>query len=384
MQTEPIITPTAIRHTFAEQGRIYIDQLSRRNRKRAKPATLAAYESYLRTHIIPGIGDLELSTFGNAALKLFVQTLIEKKLSPKSIQEIAAFARGIVLSAVDHEGEPLYARTWRLDFVDAPPVLNQRQPTITKDKLQDALRVRHAYTDKYRIIVGLLAATGVRVGELVALRCGDDGEHSGWNQTDSSLIIRTSLWRGEEQKPKTLSSIRKVDLSEPVNAMLAEYVKRTNKKPGDYLFATRNGTPLSPSSLRKYVLVPLGIPGFHSLRRWRVSYLKSIGIPDSLLKSWIGHSSNGSDITARYDKSADDKQWRHEWANKVGIGFDLPPFESGHPAPSSTKKPNPVNLPRFLRTTTQPNVAEPVEQTFQATDDDLDPLFFAPPAQEQA
>src|SRR5580704_8428821 len=220
MQTEPIITPTVVPHTFAEQGRIYIDQLSTRNRKRAKPATLAAYESYLRTHIIPGLGNLELSTFGNAALKSFVQTLIEKKLSPKSIQEIAAFARGIVLSAVDAEGEPVYQRTWRLDFVDAPMVVNQRQPTITKNKLQDALRVRHTKTDKYRVVVALLAATGVRVGELVALRCGDDGEHSGWDQDNSLLAIHTSMWRQKEQRPKTLSSIRKVDLSQPVNAML--------------------------------------------------------------------------------------------------------------------------------------------------------------------
>jgi integrase len=378
MQTEPIITPTAVPHTFADQGRIYIDQLRTRNRKRAKPATLAAYESYLRTHIIPGIGNLELSTFGNAALKSFVQTLIDKTLSPKSIQEITAFARGIVLSAVDAEGEPLYQRTWRLDFVDAPVVVNQRQPTITKEQLQDALRVRHAYTDKYRIIVALLAASGIRVGELVALRVGDDGEHSGWDEQNSLLSIHTSLWQNKEQKPKTLSSLREVDLSHPVNAMLVEYVKAANKNPGDYLFATKNGTPLSPTSLRKYALAPLGIPGFHSLRRWRVSYLKFIGTPESLLKSWIGHSSNGSDITSRYDFSASDKVWKQDWANRVEIGFDLPTFESGHPAPSPTKKPNPANLPKFLRTTTRPTVAETVEPMFQATDDDLDPLFFAP------
>ncbi len=378
MQTEPIITPPAIRHTFAEQGRIYIDQLRTRNRKRAKPATLAAYESYLRTHIIPGIGDMELSAFGNAALKSFVQTLIEKKLSPKSIQEITAFARSIVLSAVNSEGEPVYQRTWRLDFVDAPPVLNQRQPTITKDKLQDALRVRHAYTDKYRVIVALLAATGIRVGELVAIRCGDDGEHSGWNQTDSSLIIRTSLWRGEEQKPKTLSSIRDVDLSEPVNAMLAEYVKRTNKKPGDYLFASRNGTPVSPTTLRKYGLIPLGIPGFHSLRRWRVSYLKSIGTPDSLLKSWIGHST-GNDITSRYDFSASDKAWKQDWANRLGIGFDLPTLTPGHPAPRITKKNKLKPKPKSFHS---PNTASSTEPTYAANNADLDEFFFAPVAEE--
>jgi hypothetical protein len=59
------------------------------------------------------------------------------------------------LSAVDAEGEPLYSRTWRLDFVDAPPVVNQRQPTITKQQLQDALRVRHSHTDKYRVIIAV-------------------------------------------------------------------------------------------------------------------------------------------------------------------------------------------------------------------------------------
>jgi integrase len=379
MQTEPIITPTVVPHTFAEQGRIYIDQLSTRNRKRAKPATLAAYESYLRTHIIPGLGNLELSTFGNAALKSFVQTLIEKKLSPKSIQEIAAFARGIVLSAVDAEGEPVYQRTWRLDFVDAPMVVNQRQPTITKDKLQDALRVRHTKTDKYRVVVALLAATGIRVGELVALRCGDDGEHSGWDQDNSLLAIHTSLWRQKEQRPKTLGSIREVDLSQPVNAMLAEYVKRTKKKPGEYLFASRNGTPVSPTTLRKYGLIPLGIPGFHSLRRWRVSYLKSIEIPDSLLKRWIGHSSSANDITARYDKSGDDKQRRQEWANKVGIGFDLPALTMGHPAPQPTKKnklkpkPKPFHMLEITSTT---------EPAYLANNTDLDEFFFAPVAEE--
>jgi integrase len=378
MQTEPIITPTAIHHTFAEQGRIYIDLLSTRNRKRAKPATLAAYESYLRTHIIPGLGNLELSTFGNAALKSFVQTLIEKKLSPKSIQEITAFARGIVLSAVDAEGEPVYQRTWRLDFVDAPPVVAQRQPTITKQQLQDALRVRHAYTDKYRIIVALLAASGIRVGELVALRVGDDGEHSGWDQDNSLLAIHTSLWQQKEQRPKTLSSIREVDLSQPVNAMLVEYVKAANKNPGDNLFATKNGTPLSPTSLRKYALAPLGIPGFHSLRRWRVSYLKSIGTPESLLKSWIGHS-NGSDITGRYDKSADDKQWRHEWANKVGIGYDLPTLTTGRPAPRITKRINSKTRPKTFDTL---NIASTTEPTYAANNQDLDPFFYSTPVAE--
>jgi integrase len=98
--------------------------------------------------------------------------------------------------------------------------------------IKEAMRVRNAPTDKYRTIVALLLASGIRVGELVALRCGDDGEHSGWNQENSALAIRTTLWNGVEQSPKTLASIRMVDLSAPVNEMLAAYAKALNKNRG--------------------------------------------------------------------------------------------------------------------------------------------------------
>jgi hypothetical protein len=211
---------------------------------------------------------------------------------------------------------------------------------------------------------------------------GDDGEHSGWDPQNSLLTIQTSLWNGVEQKPKTQSSIRSVDLSVPVNAMLAAYAKALNKNPGDYLFSTKRGTPLRPSSLTTYALVPLGIPGFHSARRWRVTYLKTIGTPDSLLKYWLGHSAGNditarNDVTARYDKSCDDHEWRQSWANRCGIGFELPEFcKSGHPAPRGIKsaithKPTPES----------PDVAEPPvpSEAYVAEDSDLDDFFRATP-----
>jgi integrase len=384
---------------FATQGRVYIDRLKTRNRRPIKPATVAAFEGYLRNHVVPSIGTTELESFKNGALKAFVQTLVDKKLSPKSIAEISAFTRSIVASVLDADGNQVYPRSWNQDFVDAPPIVGQRQPTITKEQLKEALTVRHTGTDKHRIIVALLAATGIRVGELVALRVGDDDEHSGWDQQNSLLAIRTSLWRGVEQRPKTLASIRMVDLSTPVNEMLVAFAKATNKKPGDYLFSSRTGRPLSPGSLRKKVLDPLGIPGFHSCRRWRVSYLKTVGTPDSLLKAWIGHSHGnqscekgtwGNDITALYDKSAEDKQWRRTVVNRVGIGFELPELCSGHPAPviASTPRvvstPSAISTPRATKSLKHPKAvieaapADTLEQivSYQANDDDLPAMLF--------
>ena len=125
---------------FATQGRIHIDRLKIRNRRPIKPASIAAFESYLRNHVVPHIGQVELESFNNGALKSFVQTLIDKKLSPKSITEISAFVRSIVASVLDGNGNRVYTRVWNLDFVDAPPVRKQRQPTVTKEFLQAILR----------------------------------------------------------------------------------------------------------------------------------------------------------------------------------------------------------------------------------------------------
>jgi integrase len=268
----------------------------------------------------------------------------------------------IIKSAQDENGDPMYVRNWNRDFIleNVPDVRDQHQPTCTKEMIKEALRLRHASTDKYGVIIALLLASGIRIGELLALRCSDDGEHSGWDQENSLLAIRSSLWRSLEQKPKTASSIRKVDLSTPVSEMIAAYA--ANKCPGDYLFATRNKTPFTSHGLHQQALIPLGIPSFHSMRRWRVSYLKMIGTPEPLLKAWIGHSS-GNDITARYDISADDKEWRQTWANKCGIGFDLPEIvKPGDPRPHTRVKHAPPAQPVTITT-------EPIRYT--ATDDDL-------------
>ena len=352
---------------FATQGRVYIDRLKTRNRRPIRAATVAAFEGYLRNHVVPSIGTTELGSFSNGALKAFVQTLMNKGLSPKSIAEISAFTRSIVASVLDADGNEIYPRTWNQEFVDAPPIVRQHQPVCTKEMIKEALRVRHARTDKHRVLIALLLASGIRVGELVALRVGDDGEYSGWDQEKSLLAIRTSLWRGKEQKPKTPASIRMVDLSAPVNEMLAAHVETANKKPGDYLFSSRTGRPLSPGSLRKTVLEPFGIPGFHSARRWRTTWLKQAGTPETLLKFWLGHSS-GKDITARYDKSADDKEWRRATVNRVGIGFDPPALrKSGDPPPSVVSTLAPAEA--------APE-AESSKPLYVAQADDLDSFFY--------
>ena len=353
----------------------FLVRLKTRKRKPIKPATLAIFSSYIRNHINPRIGALEVESIQNKQLKEFAEALVAKDLAPKTCHEMVALVQKIIKSAEDESGNTLFVRNWNREFIleNVADVREQRQPVCTKELLREAMKVRQANTDKYRVIVALLAASGSRIGELLALRCGDDGGHSGWDHKNSLLTIRTSLWRSQEQKPKTPSSIRVVDLATPVNEMLQAYAEASCKNPGDYLFATRNGTAFTAHGLHKQALVPLCIPGFHSLRRWRVSHLKMVGTPEPLLKAWIGHS-NGNDITSRYDRSTEDKEWRQTWANKCGIGFDLPEMVGSARTTSSRRTKS-----KITHTLLEPSTEK--VSSYQASDDDLPAMLFEPPTE---
>jgi integrase len=355
---------------FAEQGRIYIDRLKTRNRRPIKPATAAAFECYLRNHVVPLIGHTELDSFKNGALKDFVQTLISKRLAPKTIGEISAFVRAIVASVLDSDGNQIYPRTWNLDFVDAPPIAKQRQPTVSKEFLQNILndttiKVRN------RVMLALLAATGLRVGELVAMQMGPDplDQNTVWDPEARMIRVRKSIWRAKLQEPKTPSAVRDIDIPTSVNDTLHAFAR--GKQSGQFLFCTKSGKPLAQSHVSSYVLKPLGIPGCHSLRRLRVSHLREVGCPEDILKAWLGHSA-GSDITNRYSKLSENLELRRTWTERVGTGLDLSSI-TGAPPPSSRKPAQPRK-----QSLTPVIPEEEVAPHYQATDDDLAEIFTTP------
>ncbi len=61
--------------------------------------------------------------------------------------------------------------------------------------------------------------------------------------------------------------------------------------------------------------------GFHAFRRFRFAVLRRAGVPENLIKQWMGPSQNLMDLYAsqlRYDVA-----YRREWCEKAGLGFEL-------------------------------------------------------------
>jgi integrase len=298
--------------TFAEQAKTFLTEGANRAKRPFRPNTLKTYKSQIETVINPLIGSNNLQDVNNALLKSVCLELGEQEYSAKSIGDILTVIKQIVKSAVDSEGNFLYPRVWNTKFIDAPSVEDQKQPTIDASSLSEALS-KAAWSEKPLFVI--LAATGLRIAEALALHVGpDNGITSYWIPQESKIIVRQQRDGGNFGPTKTKAGVREVDLAPELNEFLKQTIRASAQS--TYLLF-----PQSEAFYRES-LVKIGIlGGFHTLRRFRVSYLKSVSVPDMLIKFWSGHAAG--DITERYTKVGSEIQIRKEAAAKAGLGFEL-------------------------------------------------------------
>ncbi len=302
--------------TVAEQSETFLQWMATRRRNPAKPATIRMYSSWTRNWISPTIGTQSLEGFGSKSMKDFVDVLVGKSLSPSTVKNIVILVKQIVLSALNEDGQPRFPKIWNNTFIDLPPMGKQSQPVVSVDGLQAAMR-----DERYSKFYAMLAGTGLRIGEALAVRFGEDGLHTAWNPDRAVISVRTSIWQGKEQAPKTTTAVREIDLHPKLNNMLCT-LKLGVAGIGQLLFATNTGKPLWESRVRTDSLGPLGIHGFHSFRRFRITQLREVGVPEDILRYWVGHT--GAAITDRYSKMAENVALRRQWATRAGLGFEVP------------------------------------------------------------
>ena len=301
---------------FQEHSVTFLARLAARKRNPVKPATLKTYGSLLGNHILPAIGQVDMKDFANGAMRSFAQGLADKGLSPKTILEVTQVVKQMFATATDGEGDPLYPRKWNHEFIDLPTIGKQKQPSLKPEQLAAAL------DSQMGVFYAFLAGTGLRIGEAVAARYAGGGDHTAWYPEGACVSVRTSLWRGREQAPKTPAAVRIVDLDPRLNDLLAFHTASNTIGDGEFLFKNKSGHHLDENYVRVYSLQPLGIPGFHTFRRFRITHLREQGVPEDIIRFWVGHA--GAEITDRYSKLAENVEHRQEWAKKAGLGFDFP------------------------------------------------------------
>jgi len=140
-------------------------------------------------------------------------------------------------------------------------------------------------------MVGLAMLSGLRRGELFALRWRDLDEH------ERMLSVREAVYEGSFDTPKTQASVRQIPLSDGALKLITAWKARSKRTEQDALvFCTWSGKPISPNNvLRQQIFsvcdaLRLKRATWLTFRRTYSSWAHEKGVPGKVVAQLMGHS----------------------------------------------------------------------------------------------
>jgi integrase len=268
-----------------------------------KASTRYAYGSVLKKWIKPFFGELLFEDIGAETVGRFMAHLAQKQLSAKYRRNVYNLLKVLFEIAIEYDLMPTSPIRPR---VHRPEADRRRLPVFT---LEQMLAIIEHSEPRYRPVLETLGLTGLRAGELLALR---------WKDCDFKnrrFTILNTVWRGELQTTKTEASDRTIGMPEPlVRTLTAHQEESKFTGADDFVFCQADGRPIDPDSLRRFGIYPAldkaGIPfqkrasGCHAFRRFVASMIHKQTGSLKLAQQQHGHStlSTTADIYTAVDE----------------------------------------------------------------------------------
>jgi integrase len=253
-----------------------------------KYSTKKYYQYMLRVHVYPAFGDLQLRLITRDAVQSFLSAKLRSGLSWRTVKGLRTLF-GTVMGAAEAD-----------ELVPSNPVRKTRFPRrgpgrprspIAPEKIQELLA---ALPEPSCSLATLLVFTGLRIGELLALRWRDVDLENG------VLRVTQSVYEGHFDEPKSQRSKRSIPLGAKAVEILSAR-RPAGVNPDALVFSTQAGTAFDRHNLVNRQLKPtckkLGLTGvsWHWLRHANATLLDSVGTPLGTVQALLGHSS--SEIT---------------------------------------------------------------------------------------
>lgn len=251
-----------------------------------KPSSQKTAESHLRRHIEPLLGDCALPELTAKRVQAFVTSLSSGKRTRKTIENVLLTLSSILAAA----------RTWgyavpkfSLSDLSLPQKTVRKVRCFTFGEMQKIVR---SADEPLATICFILSVTGMRIGEVLALRVED------LDFRRKLVNVRCSTYAGQIGTPKSAASIADLPMPTALEARLKTYLESGHYSKNDLglLFVNRRGRPYSADKLREKKLRPLlatlGIPlaGFHAFRHAVASELIDNGAPITVVQAQLRHS----------------------------------------------------------------------------------------------
>lgn len=273
--------------SFGEVVQMWLDSI----KNTVKESTYSNYIMKIEKHILPKLGKVYYEKLTADVLNAFVSNKLAAGLSAKYVSDIL-----VLIKSVCKFAHRQYGYTDKAEFMVLPKQEKRSDKRMLTAQEQDSLNTWFSQNiTPCNAGIMLSAATGIRIGELCALKWSDfDFEKSIFTVSKTMQRIKNYETNGTKviiTSPKSRTSVREIPIPEFMKDILKQF-----KRGSDCFFLTGNNSFIEPRTMQyrfKSILKKLNLPqvNFHSLRHMFATKCVSLGVDVKTLSEILGHSS---------------------------------------------------------------------------------------------
>lgn len=263
-----------------------------------RASTVERHEINIRVHIIPALGRLKLKTLAPANVRGLHREKLDEGLSPATVRKIHSTLHKALAQAVADGLLPRNAAD-----VKAPRPAPKEMRPLSEDEARRFLDAASENGDSFEALYVLAVTTGLRRGELLALRWDDADLEEGTLRVGRSLTREKGRYLMGDTKTK--KGRRRVNLTPRTVAALKLHRKRQLEermrlaglhRDQGLIFSTQTGAIVGPENLVKRSFKPLlkraGLPEirFHDLRHTCATTLLGRSVHPKMVQELLGHA----------------------------------------------------------------------------------------------
>ncbi len=257
--------------TFAEFSREWMRSYVEINNKYSEARNK---QNILTANLIPFFGNLKLDYITPRAIEEYKAFKLKSGLTNKTVNNQLSCLRKCLNTALEWE---VIEKSPRVKMLKVPP------PEVTFLTTQECEALLTVATDQWREMLFTVMRTGLRIGELIALKWSDIDFYS------RIMTVQRNIVRAKVTTPKS-NKIRKIYLSADLLEVLSN-----KQRIGEYIFTDAKGNahrydPCRVKILEIAKLAGIRTIGWHTLRHTFASHLANNGIAIQAIQVLLGHS----------------------------------------------------------------------------------------------
>ena len=182
--------------------------------------------------------------------------------------------------------------------VTASELEKKNNKYLNKDELEECLSQLYKLYPRVALAMELIALTGLRCGELLALRVQD------YDKVNNYISVNGTIRTNERKRttPKNIYSYRKIFLNDRAKQILDKVILENKQaikwhsnqyKDKGYIFTTRTGLPIGIGEINKTlkkIQIKDKVLTTHVFRHTHISLLAEMDVPFKIIMQRVGHN----------------------------------------------------------------------------------------------